>query len=327
MIDRVGARTVGARRARGRRAGTRSLLASTSLGVGLGASSSGTRHRRGLRRRARPRPGAGGRPVPGTAPTAARRWPVGGLALMVVPQFVEALELAGAVLERRSPSRSSRRCPVLAATGLRTSAARGEASFAIGGLLPLGAVQVATFGLVGRRRELDRDAPRARGPRARASRGLVGGLVLFAGIVTRPLGGVLARAPIVRAPDARRRQPGRGCRRTLCSPPAPPLWLAASRARRRARRRASRSRRSSPRRSGCGPMRPARRSRFVNGCAVLVILVGTPLAGLAFELPVTAGSRSPRSALLWAAARLRSRASPATQRRACTPCDALAIAG
>ncbi len=51
--------------------------------------------------------------------------------------------------------------------------------------------------------------------------------------------------------------------------------------------------------------RPARRSPLVNGCAVLTILVGTPLAGLAFELPgegalafAVIGASSPRRSAL-----------------------------
>ena len=43
------------------------------------------------------------------------------------------------------------------------------------------------------------------------------------------------------------------------------------------------------------PDAPGAAIALVNACAVLTILVGTPLAGLAFEHGVTAGSRSPRS--------------------------------
>jgi hypothetical protein len=43
------------------------------------------------------------------------------------------------------------------------------------------------------------------------------------------------------------------------------------------------------------PDAPAAAIGLVNGVAVLTILVGTPLAGLAFELPATAASPSPSS--------------------------------
>ena len=118
-----------------------------------------------------------------------------------------------------------------------------------------------------------------------AEAGVLGGLVLLAGIVTRPLGGALAR------------RAGRG-RRELVSgslvaasagafllAAGGPLWvsglgalalgLAAGLPFAAIFDAAQRTR----------PDAPGAAVALVNGCAVLTILVGTPLAGLAFELP------------------------------------------
>ena len=125
----------------------------------------------------------------------------GGLALMVVPQLVESLgwrapywtglvlALAGAlpVLAARPlvlPDPQSTRTPRRAVIGDRR-------------LWPLAAVQLRPFGL----RVVAGDwvvtllSTTATG----AASGLVGGLLLFAGIVTRPLGGFVVRSARHRA--------------------------------------------------------------------------------------------------------------------------------
>ena len=152
------------------------------------------------------------------------------------------------------------------------------------GLWPLGAVQMATFGLSVVAGNwivtlLEREG------HGRSIAGVVGGLILFAGIVTRPAGGLLMR----RAPDRAWAFVATalvaGSTGTLVLAAAPPLWLAAIAAlvvglaaglpfapvfNTTLRLR---------------PDAPAAAIGFVNGSAVLVILVGTPLAGLTFGIP------------------------------------------
>lgn len=116
-----------------------------------------------------------------------------------------------------------------------------------------------------------------------AAAGLAGGLVLFVGIVTRPAGGLLARGRQGRRLVALALM-GVAAGAVLLSLDGPfglsvlgalvlglsaglpfaAIFAAAQRAR---------------------PDAPAGAASLVNACAVLTILVGTPLAGLAFELP------------------------------------------
>ena len=119
---------------------------------------------------------------------------------------------------------------------------------------------------------------------ASAAAGLAGGLVLFVGILTRPLGGVLAgrvRGRVLVGVGARRHVASARVLLALGGPlalsalgalvlgltaglPFAVIFAAAQRTR---------------------PDAPAAAIALVNACAVLTILVGTPLAGLAFELP------------------------------------------
>ena len=137
----------------------------------------------------------------------------------------------------------------------------------------------------------------------RSVSGVIGGLVLFAGVVTRPAGGLVVR-----------RVPAR----------AWPLVGAEPRSRlgRRARARrgpAALARGRSPHllvglaagfpfaavfdmTCAFAPTLRRRRSGFVNGSAVLVILVCTPLAGLTFGLPGDGRIAFLAIGLLWAAA-------------------------
>lgn len=206
----------------------------------------------------------------------------GGLALLIVPPLTEAtswrapyatgLALAGAaailVLGVRVRPVGRTRRGVL-----------GDAA-----LLPLGALQGATFGLAVIAGNwvvplLERDGA------ATAVAGALGSFVLLAGIVTRPLGGALAN----RWPARRRGLVGGSlvaiAAGALMLAAGGPLWLSALgslalglaaglpfavlfEAAQRLR-----------------PDAPAAAIALVNGCAVLAIVIGTPLVGLGFDLP------------------------------------------
>lgn len=205
----------------------------------------------------------------------------GGLALMVVPPLTDAtgsqapywsaalLALAAAV-------------PTLAAAGLPRVRYAVQWVLHDRDLLPIGALQAATFGLAVIAGNWAVPLLERQGASSAAA-GLAGGLILFVGIVTRPAGGVLAHG-------VRRRKLvataliGVSFGATLLALGGPfalsavgalvlglaaglpfaPIFAAAQRAR---------------------PDAPAGAIALVNACAILTILVGTPLAGLAFELP------------------------------------------
>ena len=150
-------------------------------------------------------------------------------------------------------------------------------------LLPLGVLQAATFGLAVIAGNWVVPLLERAGA-SPATAGALGALVLLAGIVTRPLGGALVH---------RNRRPRAllaaalvgGAAGAALLAPGTPLWVAALgslalglaaglpfaaifEATQRLR-----------------PDAPGAAVALVNGCAVLTILVGTPLAGLAFDLP------------------------------------------
>ena len=151
-------------------------------------------------------------------------------------------------------------------------------------LLPLGLVQAATFGLSVVAGNWVVTLLERQGVE-RASAGLAGSLVLFAGIVTRPGGGVLAR----RRPDLVRRIVAAclvvaTCGAALLAVAGPLavsvlgsalVGLAVGAPFAAVMSAAQRLR----------PDAPAAAVGLVNGVAVTTILVGTPLAGLAFSLP------------------------------------------
>jgi len=205
----------------------------------------------------------------------------GGLALMVVPPLTDtagwrapywsaaALALAAAV-------------PTLAATELpRAGHARAGVPRAQG-LLPLGVLQAATFGLAVVAGNWVVPLLERQGASS-ASAGLFGGLILFAGILTRPAGGVFAGTGPTRglAALALAGVAGGAAVLALGGPlalsavgalvlglaaglPFAVIFAAAQRLR---------------------PDSPAAAVAAVNGTAILTILVATPLAGLAFGLP------------------------------------------
>ena len=208
----------------------------------------------------------------------------GGLAIAVVPlldglgwraPFWTGLALALACF-----------VPLLLAPDPPPSHAHAERARVAGDrrLLPLGAVQAATFGLsvvagnwvvtLLERQGVDR-----------AAAGLAGSLILFAGVVTRPGGGLLVR----RRPQQTRRivatclvAASVGAALLAAAGPlglsvlgSAVLGLAVGVPFAAVMGAAQRLR----------PEAPAAAVGLVNAVAVLTILVGTPLAGLAFELP------------------------------------------
>ena len=152
----------------------------------------------------------------------------GGLALMVVPQLVDALDWRApywtglALAVACIPA-------VLAATGAPVAAHVRTARRGVFGdrrLWPLGAVQMATFGLSVVAGNwivtlLEREG------HARGAAGVIGGLVLFAGIVTRPLGGLVVRSSPARAWNLVAVSLVAGSAGALVLATGPPLWLAA----------------------------------------------------------------------------------------------------
>jgi MFS family permease len=205
----------------------------------------------------------------------------GGLALMIVPPLTDAagwrapywsaalLALAAAV-------------PTALVRGLPRIGHRGEGVLRDPRLLPLGIVQAATFGLAVVAGNWAVPLLERQGASSAAA-GLAGGLILFAGIMTRPAGGMFAGTWKSRAAAAAALVSiatgaallALGGPLALSTAGALVLGLGAGLPFAAIFAAAQRLR----------PDSPAAAVAVVNGCAVLVILVGTPLAGLAFELP------------------------------------------
>jgi MFS transporter, NNP family, nitrate/nitrite transporter len=205
----------------------------------------------------------------------------GGLALMVVPPLTDATSWrapywTAAILAVLAA------LPTLAATGLPRIGHAGAWLLGDRTLLPIGIMQAATFGLAVVAGNWVVPLLERQGASSTAA-GLAGGLVLFVGIVTRPTGGVLAgrvsgrllvAAALVgtSAGALLLALSGSLALSTLgalvlglmAGLPFAAIFAAAQRQR---------------------PDAPGAAIALVNACAVLTILVGTPLAGLAFELP------------------------------------------
>ncbi len=205
----------------------------------------------------------------------------GGLALMIVPPLTDATDWrapywTAAVLALAAA------VPVAVARGLPRVAHAGVVVVRDRALLPLGVLQAATFGLAVIAGNWAVPLLERQGASSAAA-GLAGGLILFAGIATRPAGGVLARTAHRRRVTALAlcgvaagsvllalgesfvlSTAGALAMGLAAGLPFAILFAAAQRER---------------------PDAPAAAIALVNGVAVATILVGTPLAGLAFELP------------------------------------------
>ena len=232
----------------------------------------------------------------------------GGLALMSVPAltdatswrapFWSAIALAGAAV-----------IPTLAARGLPRIGHERSAPVRDARLLPLGAIQAATFGLSVIAGNWVVTLLERQGASSSLT-GVAGGMTLFAGILTRPLGGVVVRMhkQRVRAAVATSLVGGAAGAAALAAGVsvgvsavgALALGLAAGLPFAAVFDATLRLR----------PDAPAAAIGVVNGCAVLAILVGTPLAGLAFSLPGDGRIGFAVIAALWASALLVLRLTP-----------------
>ena len=205
----------------------------------------------------------------------------GGLAIMIVPSLTEATGWRAAYWSAAVLALAAA-LPTLLARDLPRIGHAGEWVIRDPGLLPLGVLQAATFGLAVVAGNWVVPLLERQGTSAAAA-GLAGGLILFIGIVTRPAGGVLAKGGQRRALVAASLvgTASGAALLALAGPfalsvlgalvmglsaglPFAVIFAAAQRVR---------------------PDAPAEAIALVNACAILTILVGTPLAGLTFELP------------------------------------------
>jgi MFS family permease len=205
----------------------------------------------------------------------------GGLALMVVPALTDATSWrapywSGAILAVAAS------IPTVAASGLPRVGHAGEWVLRDRTLLPIGVLQAATFGLAVVAGNWAVPLLERQGASSTAA-GIAGGLVLFVGIATRPAGGVLAGRTNTRRLVAASlvgtstgalllalggplalSALGAFVLGLMAGLPFAVIFAAAQRVR---------------------PDAPGAAIALVNACAVLTILIGTPLAGLAFEIP------------------------------------------
>jgi MFS family permease len=205
----------------------------------------------------------------------------GGLALMVVPPLTDATSWrapywTAALLALLAA------IPTLMASGLPRIGHTGDWVLRDRELLPIGMLQAATFGLAVIAGNWVVPLLERQGASSAAA-GLAGGLILFVGIVTRPAGGLLAgrvRGRLLVATALVGTSGGAfllalGGPLLLSALGALVLGLAAGLPFAVIFAAAQHTR----------PDAPAAAIALVNACAVLTILVGTPLAGFAFELP------------------------------------------
>ena len=205
----------------------------------------------------------------------------GGLALMVVPPLTDATSWRAAYWTAALLAVLAA-FPTVLATGLPRIGHAGAWLLGDRALLPIGIMQAATFGLAVVAGNWVVPLLERQGVSSTAA-GLAGGLVLFVGIVTRPAGGMLAgrvgakhliAAALVGtsagafllsiAGSLGLSTVGAFVLGFTAGLPFAVIFAAAQRQR---------------------PDAPGAAIALVNACAVLTILVGTPLAGLAFELP------------------------------------------
>jgi len=204
----------------------------------------------------------------------------GGLALMVVPPLTEATGWRAAYASAAILALVAT-APSLAARDLPRIGHAGAWVLRDPHLLPLGVLQAATFGLAVVAGNWVVPLLERQGASAAAA-GLVGGLILFIGIVTRPAGGLLARGGRRRALMALSLAGtasgsallALGDSFALSALGALVMGLSAGLPFETIFAAAQRTR----------PDAPGAAIALVNACGVLTILVGTPLAGLTFEL-------------------------------------------
>jgi MFS family permease len=304
LIDRIGARSVGLSALAVVAAGNAIALTAPLLGIGLAGRTlmglgTGVGFVAGIDL---VRSGGGGplwQGVYGGATMAG-----GGLALMIVPQLAGPLDWrapywTGLVIAGVSA------LPVLAAGRVRGPHHGGGHSRVLRDrrLWPLGAVQAATFGLSVVAGNWIVTLLERQG-HGRGVAGVVGGLVLFAGIVARPAGGwVVQRAP-TRAWSLVAVSLVAGAGGALVLAASPSLWLAAVAAAVVGLAAGFPFAAVFDMTQRLRPDAPAAAVGFVNGCAVLAIVVCTPLAGLTFSLPGDGALAFLAIGLLWAAALL-----------------------
>lgn len=310
LIDRVGARRVGLAALAAAAAGNAVCLLAPELGVGLlgrlvAGAGTGAAFVAGLDL---VRAGGGGSSWQGAfgGSTVAGA----GLAVAIVPQLVGPLGWGAPYWSGLALALLS--IPLVLAAGVVHTPRHEGVSAAVltdRRLLPIGLVQAATFGLSVVAGNwvvalLERQGVE------RAAAGIVGGLILVAGVVTRPLGGWALRHRPERMPTLVLASLFAGAAGMLVLAAGPPLAVVALAtlaaglaagfpfapifdATQRLR-----------------PDAPATAVGFVNGCAVLTILVGTPLAGLTFSLPGDGAVAFATIAVLWACAAVPLRRTP-----------------
>jgi MFS family permease len=207
----------------------------------------------------------------------------GGLALVILPPLTEATGWRAPYATALALAAAAA-IPVLGVRALERVGRAPRGVLRDPHLLPLGVLQAATFGLAVIAGNwvvplLGRDGAGS------AVAGALGGLVLLAGIVTRPLGGAVVH-----------RWPGRRSSLVAGSLVAVsggalmlavrgPLWLSALGALALGLAAGFPFAVIFETVQRLRPDAPGAAVALVNGCAVLAILVGTPLAGLAFDVP------------------------------------------
>ena len=207
----------------------------------------------------------------------------GGLALVIVPPLTDATTwkatYVSALVLALVAAVPAALVHGLARIGRSARGVLGDAR-----LLPLGVLQAATFGL----------AVIAgnwvvplleRGGSSSAVAGALGGLVLLAGIVTRPLGG----GAFGRRPGGREALVGASLAAVaagaLLLAAGGPIWLSALGALALGLAAGLPFAAIFEATQRLRPDAPGAAIALVNACGVLAVLVGTPLAGLAFDLP------------------------------------------